>query len=301
MVSESKLGGADHSEEMQARTGRQLKSLRWYEAIYAVLLLFCVLIPQTLFQSIFHKLFGRLQRENKTIRQVASNVWQVTGPNMNTPMLPCNMTVIRLDDGTLALFNVISPTDKTVSELRDLGEVSHIVGLTIFHDSFIRAFSEAFPNAAVVCSRGNVEAFEQCGVTIDMTLDEFVRNDDVLLAVHDLRGIVNSPCGECLLTFHVEEEDYDGIIITDAVQNQPFASSFYTLFPLGWTGLRIANFYKYMVVANREAFRVELLRILSNNHLGLIMFGHGEPLSGYEAASKARDAVKKYGGDAFHF
>lgn len=155
-------------------------------------------------------------------------------------------------------------------------------------------------------SDGNREAFEQCGVKVNKSLDDFIASEPTMVSDYPLQAFVNRPCGESLVEFKVvggvssEVGEVHGLIVTDSLQNSPFGSSVWTSLPFGWIGLRVANFFKYGIVKDRSGFKDAMARVLSNPKLGLITFAHGPAIVGAKGVQCALAASQKYLGSCPH-
>ena len=66
------------------------------------------------------------------------------------------MTVIKLSNGDLLVYNPIAPTGECVRELENLGTVRHIVlgSTALEHKVFCRSFADKFPEASVYVPPG---------------------------------------------------------------------------------------------------------------------------------------------------
>jgi len=271
-----------------------LLQLKWTEVFFMLYIALVGLVPSTVLGKVL-RLFGtkHLQTENDKMKKVASNVWQVRGYGTAFyPQITFNMTVIRLGGDKLAVFNAVNPTKATMAELSELGTVAYIVGLTPFHDTFFSAFCLAYPSAIPVAGENNRSAFATVGVNIKMDLEELVKAEAAIVAAHCMQNVLLRPCGEAVVEFKTEE-GHNALLFTDTIQNSESSEMWLTRLPLGWTGLRVANFFKFSVVKDRAAFRDELLRLLSPR-VKLLVFSHGPALSGSSEVKRAREAVKKH-------
>ena len=123
--------------EVEENASKQVGSLAWYEKVHFFALIFLAMTPFKLLDKVVQGLFGKrfFRTANDPIEKVADNVWQVRGWTTHFyPQLDTRMTIVRLSDDSLAVFNAVNPTAATLSELNKLGSVSHIVGLTPFHE-----------------------------------------------------------------------------------------------------------------------------------------------------------------------
>lgn len=66
--------------------------------------------------------------------------------------LPARCTVLRLDDGGLALHSPVPIDDATAAEIAALGEVRAIIAPNLFHHLFVKDAASRFPSARVLAS-----------------------------------------------------------------------------------------------------------------------------------------------------
>lgn len=63
-------------------------------------------------------------------------------------------TIVRLQNGTLAVFSPVALTDEVKQKVASLGEVKYITALDIEHHIFLGPWHEAYPNAKVLGPEG---------------------------------------------------------------------------------------------------------------------------------------------------
>ena len=90
---------------------------------------------------------------------------------------PGRMTVIRLSDGGLLLCSPVPIDDPLQAALEGLGPVRHVVAPNLFHDLFVKAAAERFPDATVHVAAGLPERLP--GLRVDAILDGSAWPDDL--------------------------------------------------------------------------------------------------------------------------
>ena len=96
--------------------------------------------------------------------------------------------------------------------------------------------------------------------------------------------------------------DARALLFCDVVQNSPFTSSLFTFLPLGWTGLRVARFFKLMLVRDRrglERFLLGLCRSVPGFECAV--FAHGVPMKGIDTARVIAEALSRHLDDTIRY
>ena len=90
-----------------------------------------------------------------SLKKIADNLWIVDGEEvlMNFKLFKVpfstRMTVIRLQNGGLWVHSPIKPSDNLLFEIKQLGEVKHLIAPNVLHYSYINEWHELFPEAEV--------------------------------------------------------------------------------------------------------------------------------------------------------
>jgi hypothetical protein len=91
-----------------------------------------------------------------TLTQRADNLWtadhELTMPG-GVP-LPTRMTVVRLEDGALALISPVPLDDALARELARLGQVSHLIAPNLLHHLHLGPAAQRYPEAKVMGPAG---------------------------------------------------------------------------------------------------------------------------------------------------
>lgn len=92
----------------------------------------------------------------ETLQAVAENLW-VAQQVMVKPggvLIPLNMTVLRLRDGSLLLHAPIAIDEPLAADLATLGPVNHVVAPNSFHHLFVTPCLQRYPQAALYAAPG---------------------------------------------------------------------------------------------------------------------------------------------------
>ena len=91
---------------------------------------------------------------------VKSEIWSAQKGNLRS-------TALRLRDGSLCLYSpVLGLGGRAKSSLSKLGEVSHLLAPNHYHNKGLREYSEAFPEAKLICSdRARPRLAKQTGLS----------------------------------------------------------------------------------------------------------------------------------------
>lgn len=153
-------------------------------------------------------------------------VWQARGVHNGIEGF---MTVIRLDDDTLLLYNVVSPTAALIQQVRDLGVKNvFIVVPSAAHDSFAVFWKESFPEALVLCprsSREKVAEVVEIAKIVEDSWEElvpswklrYVDNGDALNVDGELWYTLESPDGFRILLSDCGVMTSPGFRLSDAL------------------------------------------------------------------------------------
>ena len=91
------------------------------------------------------------------MQQLADGVWRVDGPPFPMPLgakMPVSSTVLRLADGTLALYSPVALDDAQAAAIDAQGKVAHVVSPNLFHHAYIAPALARWPHATYRASPG---------------------------------------------------------------------------------------------------------------------------------------------------
>lgn len=101
-----------------------------------------------------------------TLKKVAENIWIVDGETIEIDFIlfdipfSTRMTIVKLKNGTLWCHSPIQPSTDLLKEIRELGEVRHLISPNRFNYAYIEEWKKLFPDAVAWSSPG-VEARAQ--------------------------------------------------------------------------------------------------------------------------------------------
>lgn len=107
----------------------------------------------------------------KTLREIDRNIWVVEQPQRYLGLsVGTRMSVIRLDNGEIAVISPIQPTDGLRQQLSDLGTIKHVIAPNLYHYLFAADFKACYPEALLWATSG-LDA-KQPKLPIDRIIDE---------------------------------------------------------------------------------------------------------------------------------
>lgn len=193
------------------------------------------------------------------LRSLAPQLWGtectvVVGGLMN---FRSRMTVVQLGDGSLLLHSPVEIDDALAKEIRELGEVAHIVAPNHLHHLFAGAAKERYPSATLWAAAGLAKKRK------DLTLDELLSPDATPPWSDEfphqvIRG--NDWMGE-IVFFHRASSS---LIVTDLVFNIHEADGWFTRMMLRMVGAYQKIGQSKMVrftTKDREAFASSLQKM----------------------------------------
>jgi hypothetical protein len=208
------------------------------------------------------------------IRAIAENLWSVEQPQKLGPgvWFPNRMTVIRLFDGSLALYSPVRFDDRVALELSSLGPVSHLIAPSNFHHLHLGSARRRYPEARVLGALGLERKSKQ---SIDELFD--IGSAPRLGPAIDAFVVAGMPkVNECLLLHRPSKT----LIVCDFAFNivRPATKMASVITWLGGVGNRfgVSRLYRSMV-KDVDAFRACMVRVLDQDFDRIVMC-HGEVL-----------------------
>ena len=95
-----------------------------------------------------------------SLKKIADNLWIVDGEEVLMDFkffkvpFSTRMTVIRLQNGGLWVHSPTKPNDNLLFEIKQLGEVKHLIAPNVLHYSYIDEWHQLFPEAKVWLASG---------------------------------------------------------------------------------------------------------------------------------------------------
>ena len=154
-----------------------------------------------------------------SLKKIADNLWIVDGEEvlMNFKLFKVpfstRMTVIRLQNGGLWVHSPIKPSDNLLFEIKQLGEVKHLIAPNVLHYSYINEWHELFPEAEVWLARGVQKRARKSGMNLDYghELEKANWNEEILFMTFEGSFYVKE-----VVFFHTESST---LILTDLIEN----------------------------------------------------------------------------------
>ena len=189
--------------------------------------------------------------------------------------LPQSMTIVRLDDGGLALINLIELNEAVRSALAGLGPVRLLITQTFFHYRYIGGYLEAYPEAKLFGppahkTKPEVEGFRYAGYL----------SDDDPVAPDALEQITFEGHAFNETAFHHLKSG--SLVITDLGLNGTDPDSvFYDFYCWLWGGHgRFAcPHYHRLMVTDKDAAKRSLDKIIAKGFTRLLP-NHGHAVAG---------------------
>ena len=154
-----------------------------------------------------------------SLKKIADNLWIVDGEEvlMNFKLFKVpfstRMTVIRLQNGGLWVHSPIKPSDNLLFEIKQLGEVKHLIAPNVLHYSYINEWHELFPEAEVRLASGVQKRARKSGINLDYghELEKANWNEEILFTTFEGSFYVKE-----VVFFHTESST---LILTDLIEN----------------------------------------------------------------------------------
>ena len=204
------------------------------------------------------------------LRQLADNLWHVTG-SMGSSPLPRAMTVARRGDGGLVLHSAVALDDAGMSRLEALGTPRQLVVPNRMHRMDARIFKDRYPAMQVVGPEGGREAIERV-VPVDVTFDGV--EPDPAVAFEHLAGERQAEG-----VMRVTSTDGVTLVFCDTLFNLPHQRGVagFIVRMLGSTGgPKVTRAARMLVVRDRAALREHLHRLADTPGLKRLVPGHGD-------------------------
>jgi hypothetical protein len=202
------------------------------------------------------------------IEQLTDRVWRVEGllPRLRLKRV---MTIARRVDGGLVVHNAIALGEPAMAAIDAWGKVATLVVPSRFHRLDARVFLDRYPDARVVCPAGARAKVEQV-VPVSATYGEL--SDDGAVELVPLDGTRERE-GAMI----VRSANDTTLVLNDAVFNMPHTSGamgFVLRVTASSGGPRVAVDVRWLIVADRPAFRAHLERLAALPDLRRIIVSH---------------------------
>lgn len=157
-----------------------------------------------------------------TLKAVGENIWIADGEvirmdiKIGSVPFSTRMTIVRLEDGSLWCHSPIKANDQLIQEVKQLGQVKHLVSPNKIHYAYIPDWQAIFPQALAWASPGVEEraASQKIAVKFDLKLE----NQPPLDWQSEIDQLIfpGSRVIEELVFFHRKSKT---LILTDLIEN----------------------------------------------------------------------------------
>ncbi len=219
------------------------------------------------------------------IEQLSEQLWRVEGqlPGMEMKRV---MAIAKRADGTLVVHNAIALGEAEMAAIEAWGKVSTIVVPNGFHRLDAKVFADRYPQARVVCppgARSRVEQVVPVGGTYAELPPDGVVDLELLDGTKQREGVMIVRAGAVV-----------SLVFNDAVFNMPHLGGF-TGFILrrvtGSTGgPRVSRVAKWLVVADKPAFRAHVEKLAALPGLTHVVVSHHQTITD-DPAGKLKSVV----------
>ena len=154
-----------------------------------------------------------------SLKKIADNLWIVDGEEVLMDFkffkvpFSTRMTVIRLQNGGLWVHSPTKPNDNLLFEIKQLGEVKHLIAPNVLHYSYIDEWHQLFPEAKVWLASGVQKRARKSGMSLDygQELSKANWNEEILFTTFEGSFYVKE-----VVFFHNESST---LILTDLIEN----------------------------------------------------------------------------------
>ena len=154
-----------------------------------------------------------------SLKNIADNLWIVDGEEVLMDFkffkvpFSTRMTVVHLKNGGIWVHSPIKPSDNLLFEIKQLGEVKHLIAPNVLHYSYINEWHQLFPEAKVWLASGVQKRARKSGMSLDYGQELNKANWDEEIRFTTFEG-----------SFYVKEvvffhTDSSTLILTDLIEN----------------------------------------------------------------------------------
>jgi len=218
------------------------------------------------------------------IEKLSDRLWRVEGKL--DPMCRV-MAIAKRADGSLVVHNGIALGDAEMAEIDAFGKVGTILVPNGYHRLDAKVFADRYPEARVLCPANAKTKVEQV-VPVAGSYEDFGTDASVELVT--LRGTKER---EGVMI--VRGTDGTSLVFNDAIFNMPHGAGF-TGFVLrrvtaSTGGPTVSRIMKWLVIADKPAFRAHLEELAKLPDLRRILVSHHETITDDPAGTLARVAA----------
>jgi hypothetical protein len=208
------------------------------------------------------------------IEKLSANLWRVEG-NLEGMDMKRVMSIGKRADGTLVVHNAIALGDAEMAEIERWGKVATIVVPNGYHRLDAKVFKDRYPDARVLCPPGAKARVAQV-VPVDGSYGDLPADGAVELQLLD-------GTKEREGAMIVKAGGDTSLVLNDAVFNMPHLKGFIGFMLRRVTassgGPRVSRVSKWLVVADKKAFRAHLERLAELPGLARVVVSHHETIT----------------------
>lgn len=220
------------------------------------------------------------------IEKLSPSLWRVEAKLAGMDMKRV-MAIGKRADGTLVIHNGIALGDAEMAEIDAWGKVAAIIVPNGYHRLDAKVFADRYPDAQVLCppgARAKVEQVVKVSGGYDTLPADAAIELQLLDGTKEREGVMI-----------VRSGPDTSLVFNDAVFNMPHLTGF-TGFMLrrvtGSTGgPKVSRLAKWLMIADKPAFRAHLERLAKLPNLRHIVVSHHETITDDPAGTLARVAA----------
>jgi hypothetical protein len=197
------------------------------------------------------------------------NLWTVDGKLKvgAAPAIPRRMTVAKLGDGRLVIYNGIALDEPEMKRIEAWGKPSFLIVPNGFHRQDAKIFKQRYPEITVIAPKGHIKRVEQV-LKVDADCDALPTDPNVKLT-HFPGTKDTEP------TFEVKTGDKVTVVLNDMLGNLPKLGGVpgFILSPTGRPSIPRA--IRWFLMKDKKKVRAELDRIAGIPGLARVVVSHG--------------------------
>lgn len=203
------------------------------------------------------------------IKEHGDNLWTVDGKLKvgAAPPIDRRMTIAKLGDGRLAIYNGIALEEPEMKRIEAWGPPSILIIPNGFHRQDAKIFKQRYPNLKVLAPKGHIKRVEQV-IQTDGSADDFPTDPNVTFkhfpGTKDTEG-----------TFEVKTGDKVTVVFNDMLGNLPKLSGVpgFILAPTGRPSIPRA--IRWFLMKDKKKVREEFERVAAIPGLARVVMSHG--------------------------
>lgn len=206
------------------------------------------------------------------LRQLASNVWMITG-SLPKGHLPRNMMVFRYQPGRLLVHSPVAVQESALREILAFGQIDTIIVPNAFHRLDGAVYKQRFPQATLICPQASKAKVAQ-KMPVDASCEEVLPK--LGITFHTPPGIKPSE-----LVYEFSSAGSCVLVMSDLLFNLPHlpgldGSVFRLLGSSGFFGM--TRIGKWLLLNDRRVFQQFLRQLAKTAGLKAVCVAHGEPV-----------------------